>query len=185
MCGWKSSAKNKVRGLKTHVRRSKHGWHRRRAHLTEKKDVKYAKLEAMQDKLAKVKWGDEDVDNCLQFQYLGSIFQTDGDRQPDVIARCTQAKARAGTFRHLWAADLSLDLKMRLYISACCSILVYGSEGWLLNARTCKRINGANAYMLSHFTGKTKHDEATADKTTFNIITWIRTRRLRWVCHVM
>ena len=35
MCGWKSTATNKQLGLKTHIRRKKHHWHRRRAHLTE------------------------------------------------------------------------------------------------------------------------------------------------------
>ena len=39
--------------------------------------------------------------------------------------------------------------------------------------------------MLSHITGKDKHTEVTADITTFNIIVWIRARRLRWVGHSM
>ena len=46
MCGWKSSAKNKKLGLKTHIRRKRHRWTRHRANLTEKKDIKQAKLEA-------------------------------------------------------------------------------------------------------------------------------------------
>ena len=118
MCGWKSSASNKKRGLETHIRRKKHRWHKRRANLTEKKEIKLDKLEALQDKLPKVRWGDRDVDNCLQFPYLGSIFQTDGDQMSDVRSKCDRAKVRAGTLRHIWAADLPLRLKFRLYISA-------------------------------------------------------------------
>ena len=49
----------------------------------------------------------------------------------------------------------------------------------------CKHLNGANAYMLSHVTGKTKHEEAKPETTTFNIVAWIRARRLKWVGHIL
>ena len=83
-------------------------------------------MKTAQDKLPK---GNADVDNCLQFLYLGSLFQTDGDRMPDIRDKCVRAKVRAGSFRHIWASTLRLGLKLRLYTSACWSILVYGSEG--------------------------------------------------------
>ena len=185
MCGWKNSAKNKQLGLKTHIRRKQHRWSKRRSHLAERKDIKLKKLTELQKQLPKVRWGNKDIDNSLLFLYLGSLFQTDGDQTPDVLSKCARTKARAGTLRHIWAADLPMDLKLRLYISACCSILVYGSEGWLLNEETCRHINGVNAYMLSHITGKTKQEEVTTATTTFNIIAWIRARRLRWVGHIM
>ena len=138
MYGWKSTSKNKKLGLATHIRKKKHQWHKRRANLTERKDIRREKLEALQQELPKVKWGNKEVDNSLQFLYLGSIFQTDGDIAPDVQDKCSRAKIRAGTLRHIWAAPLSLDLKLRLYISAWCCILVYGSESWVLNAKTCR-----------------------------------------------
>ena len=185
MCGFKSTANNKKLGLKTHIRRRKHEWKKRRAHLTERQDIKKDKMKIAQEKLPKVKWGDEDVDNCWQFPYLGSIFQADGDQMPDIRARCAMAKSRAGTLRHIWATGLSLDLKLRLYIACCCSIMVWGSEAWILDEEARKCINGANAFMLSHITGKTKKEEATQATTTFNIIAWIRARRLRWVGHIL
>ena len=33
--------------------------------------------------------------------------------------------------------------------------------------------------------GKSKHEEATVTTTSFNIIAWIRARRLRWVGHIL
>ena len=75
------------------------------------------KLEEAQQKLPTVKWGDAEVENCWQFLYLGSIFQPDGDQMPDIRARCAMAKTRAGSLRHIWAAELSADLKIRLYIA--------------------------------------------------------------------
>ena len=64
MCGWKSIAKNKILGLKTHVRRKKHKWTKRRANLTERKDIEKDKLKEAQENLPKVRWGDDDVSNC-------------------------------------------------------------------------------------------------------------------------
>ena len=95
------------------------------------------------------------------------------------------AKTRAGTLRHVWSTELPLDLKIRIYIVVCCIILTYGSEAWFLSERACKIINGANAYMLSHITDKSKWDESSADTSTFNILVWIRARRLRWDGHIL
>ena len=63
--------------------------------------------------------------------------------------------------------------------------MVYGSEVWRLDAAACRVINGANAYMLSHITNKTKKEEATPATTTFNILAWIRSRRLKWAGHIL
>ena len=132
-----------------------------------------------------MKWRDEEVDNCWQFSYLGSLFQSDGDQMSDIRVRCAMTKSCAGELRHIWAATLPLDLKLRLYIACCCSIMVWGSETWVLHSETSKCINGVNAYMLSHITGKTKREEATTSTTTFNILAWITARRLRWVGHIL
>ena len=43
-----------------------------------------------------------------------AMFQPDGDQMSDVRARCAMAKTRADKLRHVWAADLPLDLKLRL-----------------------------------------------------------------------
>ena len=84
------------------------------------------------------------------------------------------ARTRAGKLHRIWKSDLPIKLKLRLYISAVCSILSYGSEAWLLDDRACRAINGANAAMLSHITGNTIRHEPTATTTTFQILRWIR-----------
>ena len=97
---------------------------------------------------------------------------TDGDRTPDVRKWITQVKSRADRLRHiLQAQDVELDLRLlRLYISGCCSILAYGSKAWPMDAKTCRILNGANAYMLSHITGRSGHEETSSSTTTFNLI---------------
>ena len=179
MCGY--ACKNpEMRFLKAHITRAGHNWHKRRAHLTEKRDVLRDKLEKAQQQLPQVHWGDEVIKNCWQFEYLGSIFQPDGDHMPDVQRRIAMAKTRAGQLRHILSSEeVSLDLRLRLYIAGCCSIMTYGAEAWLLDDEACKALNGANAYMLSHITGNNRHYEASPDTTTFNLLLWIRARRLR------
>ena len=51
----------------------------------------------MQDLLSKVRWGEAEVDNRWAFEYLGALFQPDGDQMPDVQRRCGMAKTRTGT----------------------------------------------------------------------------------------
>ena len=96
------------------------------------------------------------------------------------------AKSKAGSLRHIWASQtLTLKLKLRLYTAACCSIMTYGAEAWILDAQTCRILRGVNAFMLSHITGRTKRQEASEEECTFAIIPWIRARRLRWVGHIL
>ena len=83
--------------------------------------------------------------------------------------------------RNIWTEELILQLKLRLYKSAVCSILVYGAETWFLDECTKRMLNGANSAMLTHITGKTRHEEATPETRTFDIVTWIRARRIRWL----
>ena len=49
---------------------------------------------------------------------------------------------------------------MKIYKTAVCSLLTYGIEAWHLNEQIIAMINGANARLLSRFTGKDTHQEA-------------------------
>ena len=66
-----------------------------------------------------------------------------------------------------------------------CSILTYGSEAWSIDKETRKALNGANASMVSVLTGKTPHQEASVKWMTFNIVAWVRARRLQWLGHIL
>ena len=186
MCGWASAKSADPRYLKAHITRNKHDWHKQHSHTTAKKDVVQAKLAQQQNELPHVCWGDIVIGNYWQVEYLGSIFQADGDQTADIKRRIAMATTRAGKLRNIWAADcLTLKLKLQLYKSACCSILTYGSEAWTLNKKACRLINGANARMLAHITGHSQRTEATSATTTFNLVKWIRARRLKWVGHIL
>ena len=185
MCGWASKSMD-PRYLKSHIKRKGHKWEKTRAQRQARRDIHLDKLELQQLQRPHVQWGDLKVQNCWRTEYLGSIFQAGGDHIPDVRQRIAKAKSRAGRLRHILQSPLlELDFRLRLYILGCCSILTYGSEAWTLDERTCKIINGANAFMLSHITGKSRHEESSYNTSSFNILLWIRSRRLKWLGHIL
>ena len=87
--------------------------------------------------------------------------------------------------RHVWKAKaIHPRLKMRLYVSAVCSIMIYGSEAWRLDDEVKRVLNGANSKMVSAITGRTIREEATPGKT-YDVIAGIRATRLRWVGSIL
>ena len=105
---------------------------------------------------------------------------------PDVRARIAMARQRFGKMRHLWDdKNLHVKLRMRLYKASVCSILTYGSEAWTLTKEVRRAINGANSQMVSVITGKTPHQEASGKWRTFDLVMWIRARRLQWTGHIL
>ena len=88
--------------------------------------------------------------------------------------------------RNIWAARTTpLQLKLRIYRTGVCSKLVYGCEAWFLDEKACAMINGANSRMMSHITGKSVKEEASKETRTFDVLRWIRARRLQWAGHIL
>ena len=88
--------------------------------------------------------------------------------------------------RNIWAAQTTpISLKLRIYKTGVCSRLTYGSEAWQLTARVCAMINGANSRMVSRITKRSIHEEASPSTRTFDVVRWIRARRLQWVGHIL
>ena len=86
------------------------------------------------------------------------------------------ATQRFCKLRHIWKDDnLYMNLWMLLYKVCVCSI-PYGSETWKITVTVT--LNGANSKMVIIITGKTVHEEASTDKT-FDVVVWIRARRLQ------
>ena len=158
----------------------------------EKKTTKTAVADAItrkrkeqQRELPKARWGEEEADNSWLAKYLGSLFQADGGQMTDVRQRIAMARSRFGKLRHIWGdGNLHINLRMRLYRACVCSILTYGSEAWFLSREVRRALNGANSQMVSIITGRSAHEEA-AEGKTFDLIRWIRARRLQWLGHIL
>ena len=48
-----------------------------------------------------------------------------------------------------------------------------------------RALNGVNSRMVSIITGKTAHEEASPATRTFDLVMWIRARRLAWAGHIL
>ena len=126
------------------------------------------------------------ISNVWVFKYLGSRFRADGDQLADVKARIATATTTAGKMRSIWGSrTIPLRLKIRIYKTGVCSRLVYGSEAWTLDAKTRAMLNGANSRMVARITGRSAREEASRRTRTFDVVTWIRARRLQWVGHIL
>ena len=144
------------------------------------KDAILVKRKIEQAEMPKVMWGDAETTNAWRTKYLGSMFEAGGGCMTDVKIRIATARQRFGKMRHIWAdRRLHLNLRLRLYRSSVCSIMTYGSEAWQLSDEVTRALNGANSQMVSIITGKSPHVEASKDTRTFDLLRWIRARRLQ------
>ena len=128
----------------------------------------------------------KNLENVFIFKYLGTLFAADGQQQYDVKRRIALAMSRCGKLRHIFASPvITLNLKLRLYSAAVCSIFTYGCETWDLSDKTMRQINGANSKMLSHITNRSIKTEARPQTTSLNLVRKIRIRRYRWLGHIL
>ena len=150
------------------------------------KAVQVEKLAKQQENRPVIRCEGEELENKFKFKYLGTLFAADGVQDYDIAARINKAKVRCGQLSHIFDSDkLSLELKIRLYVAAVCSLLTYGSETWLLTDRVRRKINNANSIMLARISGRSYREEARPSTTSFNLVLSIRRRRLRWVGHIL
>ena len=146
------------------------------------KAVQKKKLELQQaDRPAIINNGSV-LENVFNFIYLGSVFAANGLHEYDIMRRIAMAMTRYGRLRHIFDSEFaSLDLKLRLYRAAICSILSFGCETWALDAKTRRKLNGANSAMLARFTGKTQQQEARPATTSFNLVRQMRITRYKYL----
>ena len=96
------------------------------------------------------------------------------------------ATSRCGDLRAVFSSkSIPLRLKIKIYKTAVCSLLTYGSEAWRLDEKTIAMLNGCNARCLSHITHKSVHEEASARTRTYDLVADIRRRRFKWLGHIL
>ena len=80
---------------------------------------------------------------------------------------------------------MTLDLKLRLYKAAVCSVLIYGCESWILTDKTRRSINNINSLLLSRITGNAPQIEARPVTTSHNLIRQIRIIRYKYLGFIL
>jgi ribonuclease HI len=182
-CQWCCQVCKNETGLKIHQRtcRSKPG--SRNGSKTQVKTERRQQARLVENK-EKIFIEGTALPACFTFPYLGHQFQADGNADYDIEVRMARARSVFGSMRHIWNnSDIPERLKIQLYKAGVCSVLTYAHETWTLNEATCRRLNGWNCRCLVKITGKEYREEATTP--TFDLVTALRARRLRWLGHIL
>ena len=132
----------------------------------------------------KVRMGESLLENVFHFIYLGHFFQADGDPSRAIEVRKAKAWSRFTKLRHLWDSSIiSRKTKIQLYQSAVIATLSHCHEAWILDDKTRATLGGFNAQCLSIITGRNQRTERV--HPTWDLIKTLRTRRLRWLGHIL
>jgi hypothetical protein len=146
--------------------------------------VRKQKQVEAQEAAGTVMMGAARLKNVFNFKYLGFNFQADGDRLPALIQRMAIARTRFGQLHEVWRSKkLHTEAKIRIYACAVVSILSYGNEIWLFTDRVKSKLKGWNAKCLSTITGREIAEECRTP--TFDLVSRLRSRRLRWAGHIL
>ena len=112
-----------------------------------------------------------DVQNKMGWQWRGqsmaiqSMFETDGEQMHTNKNHTSKTKGRKGETHT--GQQGTVD-----------------SEVWGPTTNLWTALNGTNEYMVSVITGNTIREEST-DGKLFNLVKWIRVRRLQWIGHTL
>ena len=148
------------------------------------KTVKLAKRKKKEAELPHVTIEGQALENVYSFEYLGSRVQCDGDDMADVEYRINIAQSVFGSLSNIWTDHrLSSQMKIRLYQAAVCSTLTHACEAWTMTDEVSRKVNGFNSRCLHIITGD--HYRDTALTPTFDLLSAIRKRRLRFLGHIL
>ena len=86
---------------------------------------------------------------------------------------------------HVWSNNqLSRDLRVKLYYVRISTVLLYGSETWLLDTWTCQRLRGFHSRCMTRIFGQPAVD-ILRNNLGGDIIHVVQKRRWLWLGHVL
>ena len=100
---------------------------------------------------------------------------------PNLEMRFTKANAAFSCLRKIWSNKTYLpqELKIRVFNSIVLSVLLYASEIWTLDIKTCRSIRSWYCRKMSLITERSYRDEYVSP--TIDVIQLIRIRRAKWL----
>jgi hypothetical protein len=152
--------------------------------------INYKKTEIMtnqpKDNNNKITVDGNDIEFVDNFKYLGSMMLSS---ESDFKARRGQAWSAFEKMKSIWRSKVvPIQLKAKIFRASCLSILMYGSESWIITKQFGKMINSfaTTAYRL--MLGIKRSDRVSNDhiyKMTGQIplVVQIQQRQLRFIGH--
>ena len=88
-----------------------------------------------------VKIGEEQVEDVTTFQYIGSLISHSGGAEEDVKARIRKAQTAFTMLNPVWRSTIiRRKTKLLFFNSNVKSVLLYGSETWLMTEKLIARL---------------------------------------------
>jgi len=134
-----------------------------------------------------------ELENVDSFRYLGSLLSADGCSDRDIVSRIGFAQA---SFQQLYPCffsrkDISIQLKVRVYMASVRSVFLYGCESWAATDSLCTLLERCELSFLRRIlddrsiprTANCKVRHVCQIKETLSQT--IIKRRLTWLGHVL
>ncbi|XP_065581063.1 uncharacterized protein LOC136040693 [Artemia franciscana] len=110
---------------------------------------------AVADSPLHLRCDNQDIEQVLEFEYLGSTVLNAGSTEKDTSCRIGQASGTFNRLKLIWRSqNFSLRLKLRLFNSNVIPVLLYASDTWHLNNTQKKANSSFREYMSPE---NTKH----------------------------
>jgi hypothetical protein len=140
--------------------------------------------------------GDGEVPFTRRFTYLGSVVASSLSSEPDVTKRIGKATAVFGAMRKclFGARDVSIDAKRQAYISLILSVVLYGSECWILHNAERTKLRTFHRMCVRTMAGVSKRKQQKERITSEELNErcelesmdfYLRANALRWAGHMV
>ena len=136
---------------------------------------------ALKSRAKVVTIGETEISTVDEFIYLGYLLRYDGNETQNLEMRFTKANTAFSCLRKIWSNKTYLpqELKIRVFNSIVLSVLLYASEIWTLDIKTCRSIRSWYCRKMSLITERSYRDEYVSPTT--DVIQLIRIRRAKWL----
>ena len=149
------------------------------------KAVRHLKLQALlQDGPGMVVCGKR-VPMASQQLYLGSMLASNGSSVPEATRRAGMAERKCYSRMGVWKNSRIRTTRKKQLYRGILSSLLYGCETWKRDDHVLQKINGAHARMMSMITGRSREEEASESRQTFNVKKEMSYRARKWALKLL
>ena len=137
-----------------------------------------------------IKLGDRELEDVMEFSYLGSSISSNGNSEDDVNQRLKKARQAFGALRNIWkSGKISKRTKTRIYKTNVLPVLLYGSESWKITKTIAKKLEAFQNKCLRRilrifWPNRTTNAEIRCSTGIQPVSEIIDHRRWRWIGHV-
>jgi hypothetical protein len=127
------------------------------------------------------------------FCYLGSMISANGSAATDIDCRIGKAYTSFNLLKNCFFSrnDISIGLKMRVYIAAVRSVLLYGCETWPMTQQQADKLNVFEMMCMRqclnlHLTDRIPNtDIRERCGQSGDVMAIVKRRRLTWLGHIL